>query len=93
MKWYIKCKQDHQRRRHCCRLIARSTKSDKIKVPVPGYTELAVNLMATAWNENCDLRNASTLGSAKTAAKKVGKNALNLSNFNISFPIYFNLSL
>ena len=51
----------------------RSTKCDKIRVPVPGYTELAVNLMATAWNENSDLRNASTLGSAKIAAKKWAK--------------------
>ena len=51
----------------------RSSKSDKIKMPVPGNPNLAVNLMATGWNENPELRNATTLGSAKTAAKKWAK--------------------
>ena len=51
----------------------RSSNSDMIKVPVPGYPSLPVNLMATAWNENPELQNASTLGSAKTAAKKWAK--------------------
>ena len=53
--------------------VTRSTKSSKIAVPVHGYPELAVNLMATAWNENSDLRNASTLGAAKKAARKWAK--------------------
>ena len=51
----------------------RSSKSDVIRVPVPGYPSLPVNLMATAWNENPELQNASTLGSAKTTAKKWAK--------------------
>ena len=51
----------------------RSSKSDVIKVPVPGYPSLPVNLMATAWNENPELQNASTLGLATTAAKKWAK--------------------
>lgn len=51
----------------------RSSKSDQIKMPVPGNPSLALNLMATAWNEIPELRNASTLGSAKAAAKKGAK--------------------
>ena len=50
--------------------VTRSTKSNKIAVPVHGYPELVVSLMATAWNENSDLCNASTLIAAKRAAKK-----------------------
>ena len=42
-------------------------------MPVPGYPNLAVNLMATAWNESPELRNSCTLGSAKAAAKKWAK--------------------
>ena len=49
--------------------ITRSFMSDQIKTPVPGYQNLAVNLMAGAWNENPELRNSLTLGSAKTDAK------------------------
>ena len=54
----------------------RSLNSDKIKIPVPGYPDLAVNLMATAWNENLNLRSATTLGSAKKAAKQWAKSLL-----------------
>ena len=39
--------------------VTRSTKSNKIAVPVHGYPELVVSLMATAWNENSDLCNGS----------------------------------
>ena len=46
-------------------VILRSSKSDKVKLPVPGNPNLAVNLMALAWNENQELRKARTLGSAK----------------------------
>ena len=53
--------------------ITRSFTNDQIKTPVPGYNNLAVNLMAGAWNENPELRNSSTLGSAKTAAKNWAK--------------------
>ena len=51
----------------------RSSQSDKIKIPVPGYPSLAVNLMATAWNEIPELRKASTIGSAKRAANNWAK--------------------
>ena len=51
----------------------RSSKSDKLQMPVPGYPTLAVNLMATAWNETPELRNSRTLGSAKAAANKWAK--------------------
>ena len=53
--------------------ITRSFKNDQIKTPVPGYYNLAVNLMAGAWNENPELRNSTTLGSAKIAAKNWAK--------------------
>ena len=53
--------------------ITRSFMSDQIKTPVPGYQNLAVNLMAGAWNENPELRNSFTLGSAKIAAKNWAK--------------------
>ena len=55
----------------------RSSKSDKIKIPVPGFPNLAVNLLATAWNENTNLRTATTLGCAKKAAKNWAKSLLN----------------
>ena len=58
----------------------RSLNSDKIKIPVPGYPDLAVNLMATAWNENSNLRSATTLGSAKKAAKQWAKSLLDKKN-------------
>ena len=51
----------------------RSTKSDKIKTPVPGYPNVAINLMAMAWNENTDLQSATTIGSARKAAKNWAK--------------------
>ena len=54
-------------------LNTRSSKSDTIKMPVPGYPNLAINLMATAWNEIPELHNSVPLGSAKTAAKKWAK--------------------
>ena len=50
--------------------IHRSHVSEKIKTPVQGNDNLAVNLIATAWNENPELRAAATLGTAKIAAKK-----------------------
>ena len=50
-------------------MALRSSVCDKAKIPVPGYSTLAVNLMARAWNDAPNLQNASTLGAAKTAAK------------------------
>ena len=43
----------------------------------PGYPNLAMNLMANAWNENGNLRCATTIGSAKKAAKQWAKSLLN----------------
>ena len=51
----------------------RSSKSDKFQMPVPGYQTLAVNRMATTWNETPELRNSLTLGSAKSATIKWAK--------------------
>ena len=56
---------------------ARSANSERIKIPVPGYSNLAVNLMATAWNENSDLRSSITLGSAIKAAKQWARSIFN----------------
>ena len=41
--------------------------------PVPGSDIIAANLLAKAWNEAPDLRSASTLGAAKSAARKWAK--------------------
>ena len=57
-------------------IIRRSSKSDMIRPPVPGYPDLAVNLMATAWNENISLRNATNLGSAIKASRQWSKSIL-----------------
>ena len=43
------------------------------KLPVPGCRILAANLMAKAWNETSLLQNASSLGAAKAAARKLAK--------------------
>lgn len=44
-----------------------------IQTPVPGYPSVAINLMAMAWNENTDLQSATTIGSARKAAKTWAK--------------------
>ena len=51
----------------------RSSNSNKIKTPVPGYPNVAINLMAMAWNESIDLQSATTIGSARKAAKTWAK--------------------
>ena len=54
-------------------MCLRSAKSDTAKPPVPGYGTLAANLLARAWNQSPELQSASTLGAAKTAARKWAK--------------------
>ena len=48
----------------------RSSKSAEIRPPVPGYPNLALNIMARVWNDIPELHNAKTLG----AAKKISRN-------------------
>ena len=55
------------------KMCLRSTKSDMAKPPVPGYGTLAANLLARAWNQAPELQSATTLGAAKTAARKWAK--------------------
>ena len=56
---------------------SRFTYSDKIKTPVPGHPNLAINLMAHAWNEIFELRNCTTVGKAKIAAKRWARSLKN----------------
>ena len=51
----------------------RSTTSDQIPVPVPGYPLLASNIMARVWNNIPELHKASTLGAAKCISRKWAK--------------------
>ena len=51
----------------------RSTASNEIRPPVPGYPMLATNIMASVWNDIPELQSASTLAAAKTAASKWSK--------------------
>ena len=51
-------------------MSTRSENDGKAKLPVPGCGTLAANLLARAWNDNLELRHATTLGAAKAAAKK-----------------------
>ena len=55
------------------KMCLRSSKSEKAKLPVPGYGTLAANLLARAWNQAPELQGASTLCAAKTAARKWAK--------------------
>ena len=52
------------------KMCLRSANSGKAKLPVPGYGNLAANLLARTWNEAPELQSAITLGAAKTAARK-----------------------
>ena len=51
----------------------RSASSKEIRPPVPGYPNLASNLMARVWNSVPELHNASTLYSAKSISQKWAK--------------------
>ena len=48
----------------------RSGTSNEICLPVPGYPTLSTNIMARIWNAVPGLQTASTLGAAKSLAKK-----------------------
>ena len=54
-------------------ITTRSSASDKIPQPVPGYSMLATNIMARVWNAIPELRNANSLGAAKAISKKWAK--------------------
>lgn len=45
-------------------MSVRSSKSENAKLPVPGYSTLAANLMARAWSEAPNLESTSTLSAA-----------------------------
>ena len=51
----------------------RFAESDKIHLPVPGYPNLATNIMARVWNSVPELRNAKTLGAARVISRKWAK--------------------
>ena len=48
----------------------RSTESNNIYLPVPGYPTLPSNKMAKIWNSIPGLQTATTLGSVKTVVRK-----------------------
>ena len=60
-------------REHHSLRSTRSTKSNEIRPPVPGYPMLATNIMTSVWNNIPELHYASTLAAAKTAARKWAK--------------------
>ena len=51
----------------------RSASSDEIRPPVPGYPNLATNIMARVWNSIPELHNASTLYTAISISRKWAK--------------------
>ena len=51
----------------------RSTNSKDIDLLVQGYPTLSTNIMARMWNEVPGLQNATTLGAAKSLARKWAK--------------------
>ena len=52
----------------------RSQSSKEIRPPVPGYPNLATNIMARIWNDVPGLQNASTISAAKFISRKWAKN-------------------
>ena len=59
------------------RSISRTTRSInclKATQPVPGNNTLAANLMARAWNSSTELQNVTTIGAAKSVARKWAQN-------------------
>ena len=53
--------------------LTRAQTSKEIQVPVPGYPNLACNIMARIWNNVHELQSATTLGAAKAIARKWAK--------------------
>ena len=61
------------------RSIMRPTRSIncvKATQPVPGNNTLAANLMARAWNSSSELQTATTIGAARSVARKWAQNLL-----------------
>ena len=59
------------------RTISRTTRSInclKATQPVPGNNTLAANLMARAWNSSTELQTVTTIGAAKSVARKWAQN-------------------
>ena len=56
-----------------CEKTTRSTNSNEIRPPVPGYPYLATNVMARVWNEIPELHTANTLGAARAICRKWAK--------------------
>ena len=44
--------------------------------PVPGNNTLAANLMAGAWNSSSELQSVTTIGAARSVARKWAQNLL-----------------
>ena len=71
-----KCKQTMNPLGSClfkekiCSKTTRFANSTEIRPPVPGYPNLASNIMARIWNSIPELHNASTLGAAKSISRK-----------------------
>ena len=78
MVWKSKKAQDPLGRNlFPCRSIVRQTRSinsAKATQPVPGNNTLAANLMARAWNLSTDLHSVTTVGVAKSVARKWAQN-------------------
>jgi hypothetical protein len=51
-------------------MTTRSVTCNSAKVPVPGSNTLAANLLARSWNKAKCLQNATTIGAAKSAARR-----------------------
>ena len=57
----------------CTRSVTTHNTTKDIGLPVPGYPTLSTNIMARIWNTVPGLQHASTLGAAKSLAKKWAK--------------------
>ena len=57
----------------CTRSVTIHNTTKDIGLPVPGYPALSTNIMARIWNTVPGLQHASTLGAAKSLAKKWAK--------------------
>ena len=56
-----------------CIRSTRSTTSDEIQPPFPGYQTLSTNIMARIWNSVPGIKNASSISAAKAISKKWAK--------------------
>ena len=53
--------------------VLRSQSSKNIRPPVPGYPNLALNIMAKVWNDIPELQSAKTLGGARTISHNLDR--------------------